>query len=165
MIFACYAGTGKTTAASRRDDTLDLLLAPFKYNLPSLADGTYEEREAMKATEHDEFNFSYPEKYVDAIEETLPRYKYILIPTDERVLIELNRREMEYLVVLPDICQEGMKDLYERRYRERGNNERFIDIFIGQWNQRIVSLLMMNKPYILLPADKFVSDIINGCDG
>ena len=67
MIFACYAGTGKTTASSMRTDTLDLLLAPFKYGLAPIENAMCEEQEALKATEHDYFDLQYPIKYVDAI--------------------------------------------------------------------------------------------------
>lgn len=51
MIVACYAGSGKTTAASLRSDTLDLVLAPYKYGLVSNKGITYEEGEALKATD------------------------------------------------------------------------------------------------------------------
>lgn len=164
MIFACYAGTGKTTAATMREDTLDLLLAPFKYKLPELAHGTYEEREALKATEHDDFDIWYPKKYTDAIVDNIPKYKHILIPTDETVLKELDRRKIVYLIVIPDFRQDGMKEFYEVRYRNRGNNEQFLRIFIGQWERRLMRLLVLNKPYILLPKEQYVSDIVKQYD-
>lgn len=160
MIFACYAGNGKTTAAMMREDTLDLLLAPFKYKLPELAHGTYEEREALKATDHDDFDIWYPKKYTDAIFDNIPKYRHILIPTDESVLKELDRRNIEYLIVIPDFRQDGIKDFYEDRYRKRGNNEQFFRIFVGQWERRMMGLLALSNSYVLLSKEQFVSDIV-----
>jgi len=160
MVFACYAGTGKTTLAAMRPDILDLLLAPYKYKLTEPEGNTYKERETLKATEHEDFDLLYPVKYVDAVIQNIPKYRHILIPTDERVLLELNRRGIAYVIVIPDFYQHGIKEFYEERYKKRGNNERFLEIFIGQWDSRIRGLLRFNKPHFLLPKERYLSDFV-----
>lgn len=164
MIFAGYAGVGKSKCASMRDDVLDLPLAPFKYGLYQWSRGTYEEREFLKATDHDTFDLNYYEKYVDVIERRMKEYKHILIPTDVNVLQELDNRKIPYFTVVPNFLDKRMKDVYEERYRSRGNNDRFIDIFIGEWEQRIGYLIFRFKPYVLLDKNTYMSDIVQGYD-
>lgn len=164
MIFAGYAGVGKSTCASMRSDVLDLPLAPFKYGISRWKREIYEEQEALKATDQDTFDLHYPEKYVDVIERRMKNYKHILIPTDVNVLQELDNRKIPYFTVVPNLLDERMKHIYEQRYRSRGNNERFIDIFIGEWEQRIGYLIFRFKPYVLLNEDTFMSDIVQGYD-
>lgn len=164
MIFAGYAGVGKSTCASMRSDVLDLPLAPFKYKLAKWNLGTYEERESLKATDHDSFDIHYPEKYVDLIERRMRDYRHILIPTDVNVLQELDNRRILYFTVVPNLLDERMKRIYEERYRSRGNNEHFINNFIGEWEQRIGYLLFRFKPYVLLDKNTFMSDVVQGYD-
>ena len=160
MIFACYAGTGKTTAASLRTDTLDFLLAPYKYRLPFAGDLTYKEREEQKATEQDFFDIQYPLKYVEALKPYMDQYTYILIPTDPNVLDCLDEEVIPYILILPDFQIPEMKKIYEERYKRRGNNERFLSIFIGQWERWMRGLSVRKRPYITLEENEYVSDIL-----
>lgn len=160
MIFACYAGTGKTTAAFMRSDTLDLLLAPFKYGLIPAENVTYEEHEALKATEHDYFDLQYPVKYVDAMRGQMDYYDYILIPTDPNVLNRLDELDIFYLTILPDYSKPKMKKIYEERYIRRGNNKRFLSIFIERWDCWMKCLSTSKNPFITLSENEYVSDIL-----
>lgn len=161
MIFACYAGTGKTTAASMRADTLDLLVAPFKYGFTPTENAIYEEHEVLKATEHNYFDLQYPIKYVVAIQEQINHYDYILIPTDPNVLNRLDELGIFYLTILPDYSKPNMKRVYEERYIRRGNNKRFLSIFIERWDYWMKSLSSRSNPYITLAENEYVYDILD----
>lgn len=60
--------------------------------------------------------------------------------------------------------EKNLKDEYEKRYRSRGNTEKFLDIFIGQWEFRIEGLEQKNSPlakHVILKEGQYLSDVIN----
>ena len=52
-------------------------------------------------------------------------------------------RWIPYTLIYPE---KNLKDEYEKRYRNRGNTEDFLDIFIGQWEFRIEELEQKTSP-------------------
>lgn len=85
MIFAAYAGVGKSFAAENIDKVMDMAIVPYKYKFP-------EEYTAERFTESDKgcveypFDENYPEKYVAHILKNGGNYNHILIPSDNRVM-------------------------------------------------------------------------------
>ena len=90
----------------------------------------------------------------------MDHYDYILIPTDPNVLRRLDELDIPYIIILPNYQRAGMKKIYEERYRSRGNNTRFLSIFIDNWNQWMNKLSTRKNPYITLEVDEYVSDIL-----
>ena len=130
MIFATYAGTGKSFAAENLDKVLDMAIVPYKYKFP-------EEYTAERFTESDKgcveypFDENYPEKYVADILKNIMEYEHILIPSDNRVMDVLDAQNVEYVLCHPE---RSLKDEYQQRYHERGNSEAFIRIFVDGWD-------------------------------
>ena len=52
----------------------------------------------------------------------------LVIPTIDLILDFLEADQIPYTLIYPD---KNLKDEYEKRYKNRGNTEEFLDIFIG----------------------------------
>ena len=164
MILACYAGTGKTTAAKLfPEEVLDMEIVPYKYVFP----GDYDLRsydEAAKAQTDFPLRRNYPSAYTDDVQKNALSYRFVLIPTDARVLRELERRGEEFTVIIPDRRDERMREIYEERYRARGNSENFLDVFIGGWDFMLKMVERHPGTGIrYLAENEYVSDVIREC--
>jgi hypothetical protein len=75
------------------------------------------------------------------------------------VLALLRREEISYCLCYPE---RSAKDEYLKRYIARGNQEPFIEVFIGLWDRFIGGLEQddyANK-HIVLKAGQFLGDVI-----
>lgn len=169
MIIAAFSGTGKTYFCSHVEGAKDFVCMPYKYELQfsSEIQGDYFEGEKAKADPNNEMKPEYPQNYVDAILENMDKYKYLLIPSDWRVLAYLKEKNVPYLLCYPEV---GAKEEYQRRYLERGNTDEFMDIFIGGWDKFMESLrndkygthIVLTEKEYLLDAKELIDEIISG---
>ena len=157
MIIAGYSGIGKTYYADHTEGVLDFHIVPYKYHFPEGYDpSTY--TEADKARDDLEFEPDYPALYCQDLLKVKDEYRHVLIPTDERILRLLRKFEIPFLTVIP-LPDDDTKEEYALRFAKRGNSENFSEIFIGQWYERISSL-MGNKPVICLGREQYLSDVM-----
>lgn len=157
MVIACYAGVGKSTFASMYpEETLDLFSMPYKWILPE-KDGEKGEFEHVKAAPYLLLNPAFPENYLAAVLEKESQYCYVLIPTIPSVLHMLREDcGIPYMLCYPQI---SLRAEYEERYRKRGNSDDFMDIFIGQWDERISSLMEESYgKHVRLGEGQYLSD-------
>ena len=156
LIIAAYAGTGKTHFASLYPQkVIDFVCMPYKYHLDhkTIFD------ESSKADFNDTLNVNWPSNYVSAIKEYLNYNKIILIPSDLFVLKLLRKENIEYTLCYP---KRDDKEIYLKRYINRCNNEYFIDIFIGNWDNFMDAF--MNDTFgkhIILESNQYLSDAID----
>lgn len=163
MIIACYAGVGKSTFASMYpEETLDLFSMPYKWILPE-KDGKEGEFENVKAAPYLLLNPAFPESYLRVVLEKELQYRYVLIPTIPSVLRMLREDcGIPYILCYPQI---SLRAEYEERYRQRGNSDSFMDIFIGQWDERISSLMEDTYgKHVRLGKGQYLSDVKAGID-
>lgn len=69
----------------------------------------------------------------------------------------LEADRIPYTLIYPE---KNLKDEYEKRYRSRGNTEKFLDIFIGQWEFRIEELEQKNSPlakHVILKENSYIT--------
>ena len=158
MIIAAYAGAGKTTAAKLYPQNIvDFVCMPYKYYLDMENDE--KEVEAKKADFDNVMRENWPRNYVAAIKEALGLNKILLIPSDLNVLMLLQCDKIPYILCYP---QKEAKEIYYRRFIERGNTEEFINIFIGDWEQRLENLEQDDYGnHIVLRNDQFLSDVLS----
>jgi hypothetical protein len=156
FIIAAYAGTGKTTYATLNPETaIDLVCMPHKYHLEQ--DNNY--CEACKADPNNIMRDDWPFNYVSAIKQSLGNGKIILIPTDWLVLGLLREEKLPYILCYPE---KNAKEVYRKRFLDRGNTAEFIEIFIGRWDEFIVSLERDSYgQHIVLKQNQFLSDVID----
>ena len=128
-IISGFAGVGKTTAALKYDNVIDLESSQFFFNLPNnLSKNDYEK---LKGDSSRLINPNGLSDYVDAIIEAKDKYDYVLIAMFPALIQELNNRNIDVQIVLPHI-----DDIvtYKRRYQDRGNSKNWIDNMIENWN-------------------------------
>jgi hypothetical protein len=164
MIIAAFDGVGKTYFCNHVEDAKDFDCMPYKYLLPE-TDSDSLEGEKAKANFDLEMNPKYPENYIHAILENKDSCEYLVIPSDYRVLAGLAFQNVPYILCFPT---NSAKEEYLKRFRQRGNTEDFIDIFIGGWDDFMVALrkdrygvkVILDKNEYLLDAkeriDKFI---------
>lgn len=128
-IISGFAGIGKTTAALKYDNVIDLESSQFFFELPdNLTKNDYEK---LKGDSSRLINPNGLSDYVDAIIEAKDKYDYVLIAMFPALIQELNNRNIDVQIVLPHI-----DDIvtYKRRYQDRGNSKNWIDNMIENWN-------------------------------
>lgn len=156
MIFAAYAGTGKSFAAQNIDKVLDMAIVPYKYNFPK----DYK-REAFsekdKGCVEYSFDENYPKKYVADIKRNGRIFEHIVIPSDNRVLDVLAAQGVEYVLCYPE---RSLKEEYRRRYQERGNSEAFMEIFVDKWDMWMDSFEQRDCKKYVMQEREFLSDVI-----
>ena len=154
MIIAAYAGTGKTTLANMHPDKFtDFICMPYKYELSEDGDAG----EGGKANPDNVMRPDWPYNYVDAIIENMGAGKHLLIPTDHLVLTHLQIKAIPYVLCYP---QRDAKDVYRKRYINRGNSENFLDIFADHWDNWMAFFEEDTYGHhIVLRPDEFLCDI------
>lgn len=128
-IISGFAGIGKTTAALKYDNVIDLESSKFFFNLPDNL--TNQDYERLKGDNSRPVNLNGLSDYIDAIIEAKDKYDYVLIAMFPKLIQELNNRNIDVQIVLPHI-----DDLvhYKHRYEYRSNNQHWIDNMIENWN-------------------------------
>ena len=170
MIYAAYAGTGKSYFCQENPEAIDLICMPFKYTNLSEVSGNMEsdrEGEQIKANPKLTLRNYWVLYYYWAIKYLLYYCPEIplVIPTIDLILDFLEADQIPYTLIYPE---KNLKDEYEKRYKNRGNTEEFLDIFIGQWEFRIEELEQRNSPltkHIVLQEGQYLSDVISCVDG
>ena len=130
MIIAAHAGTGKTYFSKNVYDLVDFVCMPYKYYLP---DGFVagEEDESIKADLDLIMREEWPENYCKAVINVYNEHKYVIIPPIGSVLAALRDEDIPYILCYPE---RSAKAEYESRYRDRGNNESFLRVFVDHWD-------------------------------
>ena len=128
-IISGFAGIGKTTAALKYDNVIDLESSKFFFNLPDNL--TNQDYERLKGDNSRPVNLNGLSDYIDAIIEAKDKYDYVLIAMFPKLIQELNNRNIDVQIVLPHIDDVVH---YKHRYEYRGNNQHWIDNMIENWN-------------------------------
>jgi len=105
MIFCGYAGVGKSTAARKLLGVVDLESTPFQRDWETYA------RVAKHMSD---------QGYV------------VLVSCHNELREELRRIGAPYIVVYPE---KNQKEIYRRRYIERGNTQEFINTQMEHWDE------------------------------
>ena len=157
MIIAAHAGTGKTRFANTIFDATDFICMPYKYYLP---DGmmSCEESEHMNADLGLDIRDEWPDNYVKAVINQYNENRYVIIPPVMSVLSALRDEEIPYILCYPE---RSAKNEYERRYKERGNSEDFLDIFIGHWDRFLDQMKSdPGKHHIIMKSNEYLTDLL-----
>ena len=128
-IISGFAGIGKTTAALKYDNVIDLESSKFFFNLPDNL--TNQDYERLKGDNSRPVNLNGLSDYIDAIIGAKDKYDYVLIAMFPKLIQELNNRNIDVQIVLPHIDDVVH---YKHRYEYRGNNQHWIDNMIENWN-------------------------------
>lgn len=127
-IISGFAGIGKTTAALKYDNVIDLESSQFFFKLPNNL--TKKDYEKLKGDSLRPINPNGLSDYVDAIIEAKNKYDYVLIAMFPALIQELNKRNIDVQIVLPHVDDVVT---YKRRYQDRGNHQHWIDNMVENW--------------------------------
>ncbi len=105
MIICGYAGTGKSTAAKKMVGVVDLESTPFQKDW---------------------------ETYARVAKHMSDQGYIVLVSCHREIREELHRIGADYIVVYPE---KNQKEIYRRRYIERGNTEEFIETQMKHWDE------------------------------
>ena len=127
-IISGFAGIGKTTAALKYDNVIDLESSKFFFNLSNNL--TNKDYEQLKGDSSRQINPNGLSDYIDAIIKAKEKYDYVLIAMFPALIQELNKRNIDVQIVLPHV-----DDIvtYKRRYQDRGNHQHWIDNMVENW--------------------------------
>lgn len=101
---------------------------------------------------------NWPYNYIEHIEEVLEnnKDKIIFVSTHKDLLQALKEKEIPFVVISPDhYCKEE----YINRFRERGNDEKFIDTLAKNFNSFLADLSEAQFK-ISLTKKEYISDVI-----
>ena len=161
MIIAAFAGTGKTAFAKMYPQkAVDFVSMPYKYYLTETCDSVRQsEDEACKADFNNVMREDWPDNYVTAIIDSMCDSKILLIPSAWNVLERLKAKNIPYYLCYP---RRDSKEVYKKRYLDRGNTVDFIDIFIGGWDGFMDTLMgdTYGRHIVMLPH-QYLSDVID----
>lgn len=152
MIVSAFAGVGKTTLAKKYGkDVIDLESGNFKW----LENGN---TEATKGDNKRTQNPKYPINYLEAIKKANTEYKVVLISQHSIIRKCLDAVKLDYVLVYPNI---DMKDEFIQRYKNRGNNENFINLILNNWDSWIYDLdNVQNHTKIVLNKGQYLTDFV-----
>lgn len=156
MIIAAYAGAGKSTFAARVPNTVDLPIMPRSWILSPRKSEEEEEKEKGRLDRLPDP--LYPYNFIIDILKAERKYKYVLIPTNIRV-ISMLREEYGRKVVL---CYPGdeLKEEYRERFIARGNREEFFELFIDGWDNFLEPLREYEDAvHIVMESGAYLTDL------
>lgn len=81
-----------------------------------------------------ERNPEFPNNYIKHIKDNIGKVDVIMVSSHDIVRKALKDNDIEYYIVYPS---KQLKDEYIRRYKERGNNEGFINFISNNWDNFI----------------------------
>ena len=142
LIICGFPGTGKTTAAQRSKDVVDLESSGFQWDFSQDPPARRED---------------WPRNYIQAIKEATEHFSYVLASTHEDVRLELKAADLPYVIVLPNL---DLKNEYLIRYVIRGDNAEFIKRVYDNWEPWLFGLGLEGAPVIKLDSGQTISDIL-----
>lgn len=160
MIIAGFSGVGKTQFCKNTRNAIDFIIMPFKYSNFYQVSGNLSEDEDIKANEDLEFVIGWDEYYYYALLDTHKKYpeEIIVIPTVISILEKLKKDNIPVTIVCPNAAD---KKEYEGRYKNRGNSETFMKLFLDHWDEWIEAIHNhSSENAIELCREEYLSDVI-----
>ena len=77
-------------------------------------------------------NPDFPNNYIEHIKSLVGKVKIICVSTHDVVRQALKNNDIEYILVYPS---RNCKDIYLKNYKERGNDESFVNMMDQNWDK------------------------------
>lgn len=115
----------------------------------------------LKVLDSDSSNFDksgFPENYIKHIKDNIGKADVILISSHKDVRDALVENNIKFTLVYPD---KSLKEEYLKKYKERGNDEKFITLLENNWDNWLEELNNQRGcEHIVLSKDEHISDNI-----
>jgi hypothetical protein len=141
-VYSAFPGVGKTTYFNTTDrNVLD-----------------------SDSSKFDKKNF--PANYIEHIERNIqdPKVDKILVSSHKDVRDALLKKGIPFVLVYPN---RNIKDEYIQRYKDRGNNDAFVDLLEKNWDNWMDEMDQMEAPQgqtlykVKLGSGQYLADVIN----
>jgi hypothetical protein len=104
----------------------------------------------------------FPNNYMEHIKEYIGKADIILISSHDVVREALKENGIEYTLVYPSV---ELKEEYIERYKNRGNNEGFVNFISSNWENFIEDIEKETFPDLIrLDSGEFLSDVLEAID-
>lgn len=122
----------------------------------------YENNEGLTILDSDSSTFDkegFPQNYIEHIKENLNKAHIIMISSHEEVREALLENDLYFVVAYPSI---DLKDEYIERYKNRGNEDSFVELLNNNWENWITEIESDDRfKKIKLSEGEFLSDKID----
>lgn len=143
IIIAGFSGIGKTVLASKYKNVLDLDAAEYAYDDSDILDIPFEKRKGGKR----KTNPLWPQNYIKAINKAKDEYDIILVWDREDIIKEYINNGIDFILCYP--VKDDLNN-YIKRYRDRGNSEKYIKWKIEQYDEKMEYFKNLDVPKIIL---------------
>ncbi|WP_243510271.1 hypothetical protein [Cytobacillus oceanisediminis] len=100
----------------------------------------------------------FPNNYIQHIKDNIGKADYILVSSHDIVRKALEENNIAYTLVYPS---KELKSMYLERYRNRGNDEKFISFINSNWDKFIEDIEKETFPVLLkLESGEFLEDVV-----
>lgn len=145
FVICGFSGIGKSTAEQKHRAIVDFESSIWSHS--------YENGYSIGR------NPRFPINYIDKLCEMIDNDEatFYLLSCHQEVRDELQRRGIEYIIVLPTVEQ---KNEYLKRWLKRGSSIEFIKLMNDKWEDMIKSCEEDDAPKIYLSSGEYISDLI-----
>lgn len=154
-IISAFPGTGKTTFHKKYPELcLDSDSSKFSWLLDK------EGEKIIGVDGNPTRNPEFPDNYINHIKENIGKYKYIFVSLHKEVRDALTHNCIYYLLVYPT---RERKEEFLRNYKNRGNDENFIQLLDKNWDlwmTQIRSDNLLGHDEFWLENGQFIEDIL-----
>ena len=154
IIISGFAGIGKTTLQKKYKGVIDLESSDYKW----IYDDNIEniDKEQRKGVTNRKQNPLWPLNYVEDIIRKSYEYDIVLISQDLDMRNALKETSSKYYVCFP---KKECKSDFIKRYKDRGNNERFINL-VSENFENWIDALMSEDNKIIMDKGEYLEDTL-----
>jgi adenylate kinase family enzyme len=156
IIISGFAGIGKTTLQKNNSNVIDLESSDFKWIYQN-SENESMDKEKRKGVSNRIQNPLWPLNYVNEIIKKASEYDIVLISQDLDMRNCLRNHGCMYYVCFP---RKECKQEYLERYKNRGNNEKFISIVNENFENWIEALMKEDNKIIMEPGEYLEDTLI-----
>ena len=145
LILSCFPGVGKTWVFDNQKELGFSVLDSDSSKFSWLSDGVR--------------NPDFPQNYVDHIKEVSGTVDVILVSTHREVREALIQNGVAFHTVVPPLVD---KELYIKRYRDRGSSSYFISLLSDNWDSWLSGIFASGLPCCEIRPGGYLSDVVSG---
>ena len=157
IVISGFSGIGKTTLAQKYKNVIDLDSAEFVYDDSNMLHIPFEQRKGEKRNP----NPNWPMNYIKVIKEVIQNYDLILVWDREDIINEYLKNQIDF-----SLCYPAKDDLpyYIKRFQSRGNTEKYIQMKINQYDNKMEFFKTLNVKKIILSNNETLEDYLRKND-